>query len=166
MKKIIESLNNDGVIRMYSIVLEVLRSRKIIRTNNFVGEIGEYTAIEFYNESPLLPNLKAVEVGTKCVDAINDNNERYSIKTTTTKGTGVFNKLNDKGSDLPQQKLFEYVIIVTFNENLSLEAIYELDWDTFLSLKKWNASKRTWYLNITEKLKHRAKILYAIDKAV
>ncbi|MED1565331.1 hypothetical protein [Bacillus paramycoides] len=160
MKKIIEELSNDDVIRVYSIILKVLRDRKIIRTNNLVGEIGEYKAFEFYNKSPLLPNLKAVEVGTKYVDAINDNNERYSIKATTTGGTGVFNGLNDKGSDLPLEKLFEYVIIMAFNKNLSLEAIYELDWDTFLSLKKWHPSKRTWYLTITNDLKRKAKILY------
>lgn len=163
MRKEIEALDNDGVIGVYSIVLEILKKRGIIRTNNLVGEIGEYKVFDFYNNSPLLPNLQPVNVGMKRVDAINTDNERYSIKATTTKGTGVFNGLNDKDSELPQEKLFEYVIIVVFNKNLSLEAIYELDWESFLSFKKWNKSKRTWYLSVTNDLKRKAKTLYDIE---
>lgn len=166
MKKIVENLSTNDVIGMYSIVLEELKSRKVIRTNNLVGEIGEYKAFEFYNNSPSLPNLQAVNIGTKCVDAISMNNGRYSIKATTTKGTGVFNGLNDKDSELLQEQLFEYVIIVKLNKNMSLEAIYELDWKNFLSLKKWNESKRTWYLTITEELKSKAKTLYDIDSDI
>lgn len=160
VKRIIGNLNTDDVIRVISIVIEELKKRKIIRTNNFVGEIGEYKAMEFYNNSSSLPNLKAVDVGTKCVDAINMNNERYSIKATTTKGTGVFNGLNDKGSKLLEEQLFEYAIIVLLRKDFSTEAIYELDWESFLSLKSWNSDKRTWYLNITNELKRKAKVLY------
>lgn len=163
VKRIIENLSTDDVIRVISIVIEELKKRNIIRTNNLVGEIGEYKAIEFYNNYPSLPNLKAVDVGTKCVDAINMNNERYSIKATTTNGTGVFNGLNDKGSNLPEKQLFEYVIIVVLGKDFSTETIYELDWESFLSLKGWNSNKRTWSLNITKKLKEKAKILYEVE---
>ena len=158
LKRMIENLNTtNDVIGVISIVLEELKKRKIIRTNNFVGEIGEYKAIQFYNNFPPLPNLQAVDVGTKCVDAINMNKERYSIKATTTKGTGVFNGLNDKGSNLPEKQLFEYVIIVVLRKDFSTEAIYELDWESFLSLKGWNSDKRTWFLNITKKLKRKSQ---------
>ncbi|MBU8652402.1 MULTISPECIES: hypothetical protein [Bacillus] len=141
-----------------------MKNRKVIRTNNLVGEIGEYRAFELYNNSPSLPNLQAVNVGTKCVDAINMNNERYSIKATTNKGTGVFNGLNDVGSKLPQEKLFEYVIIVVLGQDISTtEAIYELDWESFLLLKKWHKGKRTWYLSITDELKRKAKIRMTLN---
>ncbi|MGG1264909.1 hypothetical protein [Brevibacillus laterosporus] len=96
---------------------------------------------------------------------INANNERYSIKATTTKGTTVFNGLDDDYSE-PQEQLFEYVVIVVFNKNLSLEAIYELDWKNFLSLKKRSKSKKTWYLTVTKKLKRKAKTLYDIDSDI
>ncbi|MFC8563879.1 hypothetical protein [Peribacillus frigoritolerans] len=160
MKRIVENLSTNDKIGMISIILEDLKKSGVIRTNNFVGEIGEYKAFDFYNSFPSLQNLQAVNVGTKCVDAINMHNERYSIKTTTTKTTGVFNGCNDKGSKLPQKQLFEYVIIVVLSKNFSLEAIYELDWENFLSLKIWHGGKRTWYLTITKELKRKAKILY------
>lgn len=167
----IEKSSTDDVLRVISIAREELKNRKVIRTNNLVGDIGEYKAIEFYNNLPSLPNLKAVDVGTKCVDAINMNNERYSIKATTinrksNNRTGVFNGLNDKGSNLPEKQLFEYVIIVLLKNDLSTEAIYELDWKAFLSLKKWSNSKRTWYLNVNEELKSKSKLLYDTESSI
>ncbi|WP_244933602.1 hypothetical protein [Neobacillus mesonae] len=165
LKNAIESLSDDKVIELYGCLLDVLRKRKIIRTNNLVGEIGERKALDYYNKCPSLPNLQTVSVGAKNVDAINNNNERYSIKATTTKGTSVFNGLNDKGSKLPQEQLFEYVVIVVLNKDLSLKAMYELNWGNFLSLKKWNNSKRTWYLTVTEELKSRAETLYEMVRA-
>ena len=62
--------------------------------------------------------------------------------------------------------MFEYVIIVLLRKDLSTEAIYELDWESFLSLKKWNSNKRTWYLSITKELKEKAKILYDAESDV
>ena len=41
-----------------------LKRRKVIRTNNVVGELGEYLAIEIYNSTPGLPNLSPARVGT------------------------------------------------------------------------------------------------------
>lgn len=148
------------IIEQYQDLLNELKSRRLIRTNNLVGEWGE---INFYNENAELPNLEIVRVGAKNVDAINKDFERYSIKTITTKITGVFNGPNDVDSEQPQKQKFEYVIIVMLNQDLSLKAIYELDWHNFLSLKKWNSSKKTWYLTITKELKSKAKILYDTD---
>nr|WP_253957999.1 hypothetical protein [Metabacillus halosaccharovorans] len=147
-------------MEMYGDLLDEMKNRNMIRTSNLVGDWGERLAIKYYNENPTLPNLQAVQIGAKSIDAINLKNERYSIKAITTKTTGVFNGLNDEGSKLPQERLFEYVIIVLLNKNLSLKAIYELDWYNFLLLKKWNRDKRTWYLSITNELKRKAKILY------
>lgn len=144
----------------YSKLMRMFKKRGATRTNNFVGDMGESIAIEHYNNSPQLSNLHMVEVGMKYIDAIDENNERYSIKATRTKMTGVFNGLNDPDSDMPQERLFEYVIVVLFDEDVSLKAIYEVDWEAFMSLKKWNSSKRTWYLSITNVLKRKAKIIY------
>ncbi|MED4447221.1 hypothetical protein CON34_22115 [Bacillus thuringiensis] len=167
MSRKYDGLSNDEVIEEYGkfqrAFTEELKKRGIIRTINLVGELGEYKAIDFYNKSPQLPNLKAVGVGTKMVDALDENGKRYSIKATRYAGTGVFNGLKDVDMDLLPEQVLDYVVIVKFTEYLSVEAIYELDWNTFVSLKKWNGGKRTWYLNITEELKRKAKILYNTD---
>ncbi|MEH7668043.1 hypothetical protein V7419_14995 [Bacillus sp. JJ689] len=78
----------------------------------------------------------------------------------------VFNGLKDVDMDLLQEQVLDYVVIVKFTEYLSVEAIYELDWNALVSLKKWNGGKRTWYLNITEELKRKAKILYNTDSDI
>ncbi|HFK1764567.1 hypothetical protein AT258_21075 [Bacillus wiedmannii] len=144
----------------YSKLMKMFKKRGATRTNNFVGDMGETVAIEHYCNSPHLPNLRMVEIGMKHIDAISDTNERYSIKATRTKMTGVFNGLNDPDSDMPQEQLFEYAIIVLFDEDVSLQAIYQLDWHSFLSLKRWNTSKRTWYLTVSNALKRKSKIIY------
>lgn len=163
MKEILRNMDDFKIIEMYRDVLVEMKSRNLIRSSNLIGDWGERLAINFYNESPQLPNIEAVRVGTKNVDAISRDFERYSIKTTTTKMTGVFNGLNDVNSEQPQKQKFEYVIIVMLNKDLSLKAIYELDWENFLTLKKWNKSKKTWYLSISNELKRKAKILYDIE---
>ncbi|MBL3847076.1 hypothetical protein IRV19_21045 [Bacillus cereus] len=144
----------------YSRLMKRFKTLGAIRTNNFVGDMGETIAIEHYNATPSLPNLRAVKVGEKNIDAISDTNERYSIKATRTTMTGVFHGLNDLDSDIPQEQLFEYVIVTVLNDDVTPQAIYELDWETFMSLKKWNSSKKTWYLIITNELKRKSKIIY------
>lgn len=36
------------IIQLYSMAIKELKRRKVIRTNNVVGELGEYLAIEIY----------------------------------------------------------------------------------------------------------------------
>jgi hypothetical protein len=155
-----QEMNYREICEMYGSILEELKRRKKIRTNNLVGDLGEQIAIEYFNTNPDLPNLYAAEIGTKNVDAINSINERYSIKSTTTNITGVFNGLNDITSTHPQEKLFDYVLIVVLNKSLSFTKICVLRWEDFLHLKKWNKSKKTWYLTITKQLEEKAKVYY------
>ncbi|MEJ9232221.1 hypothetical protein LAV79_22750 [Peribacillus butanolivorans] len=163
IKEAIVMLDSDEKIELYGFLRKSLKDDGAIKTYNVVGDFGERKTLDFYSKSPLLPNLQAVGVGTKYVDAINANNERYSIKATTNKRTSVFNGLNDPDSELPQEKKFEYVIIVMLNEDMSLKAMYELNWEGFLLLKKWNTSKRTWYLTVTKELERKAKVLYQTE---
>ncbi len=74
--------------------------------------------------------------------------------------TSVFNGLNDPNSNMPQTQVFEYVVIVLFEKDMILKAIYELNWEAFMSLKKWNTSKRAYYLIVSNVLKRKAKIIY------
>ncbi|OQR58315.1 hypothetical protein [Bacillus sp. CDB3] len=144
----------------YSKLMKMFKKRGAIRTNNFVGDMGETIAIEHYNATLSLPNLHAVKIGEKNIDAISDTNERYSIKATRTQMTGVFHGLNDPDSDMPQEQLFEYAIITVLNDDVTPKAIYQLNWEAFMSLKKYNTSKRTWYLIISNELKRKSQIIY------
>lgn len=155
-----ENMSIAEGLEHYSRLMKRFRTLGVTRTNNFVGDLGETIAIEHYNATPHLPNLHAVKVGEKNIDCINDANERYSIKSSRTGMTGVFHGLNDPDSNMPQKQLFEYVIVVALNDDVTPQAIYELDWEAFMSLKKWNSSKRTWYLTISNELKRKARIIY------
>ncbi|MGE6309399.1 DUF6998 domain-containing protein [Bacillus cereus] len=144
----------------YSRLMKAFKDNGDTRTKNFVGDMGETIAINHYNNSSSLPNLHAVKVGEKNIDAISDTNERYSIKATRSKMTGVFNGLNDPDSDIPQEQLFEYVIVTVLNDDVTPQAIYQLNWEAFMSLKRWNSSKRTWYLTVSNELKRKSQIIY------
>ena len=71
--------STEAIIRLYSMAIKELRKREIIRTNNVVGELGEYLAIEYYNKTSKLPNLAPAPVGTENIDAISRKGDRYSI---------------------------------------------------------------------------------------
>ena len=54
MKEIkLNKLSNEELISIYAKWIEELKHRKIIRTNNIVGEIGEYLAIDYYNKQAM-----------------------------------------------------------------------------------------------------------------
>lgn len=151
----------DG-LKEYSKLMKMFKNRGATRTNNFVGDMGETVTVEHYSNADELPDLRLVEIGAKNIDAISDTNERYSIKATRTNMTSVFNGLNDPDSNTPQPQLFEYVVIVLFEKDMILKAIYELNWEAFMSLKKWNTSKRAYYLNVSNALKRKSKIIYEL----
>ncbi|WP_045522765.1 hypothetical protein [Neobacillus niacini] len=148
------------LVQVHGHWLNELKARDMIRTRNVIGELGEYFALKHYNETLSLSDLQIMDIGTQGIDAIDLKGNRYSIKTVTSATTGVFNGLNDPDSKLPQEQKFEYVIIVILDNDFTLQAIYELNWKAFLNHKKWNKSKRTWHLTISESLKRDAKLLY------
>lgn len=51
-------INNNDLVELYSSCIKELKSRKIIRTKNVLGELGEYIAIDFYNKSSGFLNFK------------------------------------------------------------------------------------------------------------
>ena len=144
----LRELNDYELISVYGIWLEELKSRGMIRTNNVIGELGEYLAIKYYKENPNLPNLQAAPIGTQNIDAISNKGDRYSIKSTTSKVTGVFYGLNEPDSGIPEIQKFEYVIVVVFNKDWTLNSIYELTWENFLKHKRWHSRMRAWNLSV------------------
>lgn len=102
-----------------------------------------------------LPNLLLTDKSTRNIDAVSNKGERYSIKTTTTKTTGTFWKI-DKNSE----KVFEYLIIVQMNEAYEVEKILELDWDSFIRHISFNSRMNAYLITITKSLLCDSKIIY------
>ena len=55
---VIEKLSTEEIIQLYPKILKELKKRGVIRTKNFIGDIGEFLAIEGYNKNPNVPNLE------------------------------------------------------------------------------------------------------------
>lgn len=153
-------LATDDLIYTYSAIIKELKEREIIRTNNVIGELGEYLAIKHYNDTPNLPNLSPAPVGTENIDAISRKGDRYSIKSTSKNVTGVFYGLQPKGSELEDVQKFEYIIICKFDEDYKLETILEMDWNTFIRNKKWHSRMNAWNLSITQKLRNECTVRF------
>lgn len=158
MKKIILSeLSDFELIDLYPSILQELKVRGIIRTNNLVGELGEYLAASAYQKNPKLPNLQLNLKSTKNIDATSQKGERYAIKATSGTATGVFASLpiDDDG-----KTYFEYLIVVCFNKDLTLNAIYELSWEQFIEYRKMKPPENKWNLRLTKLVRQAAmKIL-------
>lgn len=108
-----------------------------------------------------LPNLQAAPAGTQNIDAISRKGERYSIKSSSGKLTGVFYGLNDIESQEVELQKFEYVIVVLFKDNFKLDKILEISWNLFLRHKRWHKTMRAWNLSINKKLIEDSNIVFA-----
>lgn len=162
MKKVnIEELNSEELWLGYADIQQELKKRNLVRTNNIVGERGEFLAIETYSSISGLPNLQAAPEGTQNVDALSRKGERYSIKTISEPGstTGVFYGIGEKDDNVIPEKKFEYVIIVQIFKDYRPKRILELSWDQFLRFKRWHSTMRAWNLSVTKSLLTEAKII-------
>ena len=153
------------IIQLYSMAIKELKRRKVIRTNNVVGELGEYLAIEIYNSTACMPNLLPAPVGTENIDAISRKGDRYSIKSTSNNTTGVFYGLEEPESDKVDRQKFEYVIICKFDDNYELQTVLEMNWNTFLKNKRWHSRMHAWNLSLTKKLYEQCKVVYKNNKS-
>jgi|TARA_B100001057_G_scaffold360431_1_gene362791 hypothetical protein len=153
----IKLLKDDEVISLYPKILKELKNRNIIRTNNLVGDLGEYWCIKKYNEIAGLPKLQDAPKSTKNIDAISVNGERYAIKSTSGSGTGVFASVPTDNDIKP---LFEYLVLVLFDKDYVLNEIYELSWEQFLKFRRMKPPENKWNITITQNLKSEAKKIF------
>lgn len=156
----IEGYNITELISLYSKTIKELKRRGVLRTKNVIGELGEYLVLEHYDRDPNLPNLTVVPVGTKNINAISQNGERYSIKSTSSNVTGVFYGLEPQGSSIVDKPLFEYVIVCKLDDDCELEGIYQLSWDSFQRHKKWHSRMSAWNITVTKAMKEDSVIIY------
>ena len=79
-----------------------------------VGDVGEQLAIEHFNSTPGYPTLLAAPTGTKNVDALSRDGERYSIKTLLrAKKTGTVYP----DPEQRDRQLFEWMLVVRLNSD-------------------------------------------------
>lgn len=158
----LDELTPIELIELYGLIMKELKDRKVIRTNNFVGEIGEYLAIEYYSKTPGLPKLQAAPPSTKNIDAISIAGDRYSIKCTTGSTTGVFYGIPNPVdiSDEQVKQVFEYLIIVKLDKNLTLQKIVEIDWITFLRHRKWHSRMNACNIFLSRSLESSSRMIY------
>lgn len=158
----LNQLTDSDLIAFYGKFIAELKKRTIIRTKNIVGDLGERFAIDYYTKTEQLPNLFDAPPSSKNVDALGENKKLYAIKSTSGTSTGAFYGLPDKESTDNPTQLFDYLLIVVFNDFYGIEAIYELTWQQFLEHKKWHSRMKTWYVPVNNIVRTAAKITYKL----
>ena len=108
-----------------------------------VGAVGEQLAIEHFRKTPGLPKLQLAPRGTKNVDALSRNGDRFSIKTVCegSKTGTIYPEPDDR-----DKQLFEHVLIVKLGEDWSLESIHQLSWADFVKVRSWDKRMNAWYV--------------------
>ncbi len=154
------------LVGLYSQTIKELKKRGILRTKNVIGELGEYFVIECYERDPDLPNLTIVPIGTKNINAISQNGDRYSIKSTSSHVTGAFYGLQPQGSSVEYKQLFEYVIVCKLDDDCGLEGIYQLSWEGFQKHKKWHSRMNAWNIAVTKAMKEDAITIFEKEKLI
>jgi len=154
----IENLTDEDLIWLRAGLRREMRRRGIADS---VGAIGEHLAIDHLRCTRGLPKLQQAPRGTKNVDALSRNGDRYSIKTICEgKKTGtVYPDADDKN-----RQLFEYMLIVILDENWELNAIYRLSWATFTGIRSWDKRMNAWYVTIAKRVFEAATVLFASDE--
>ena len=155
-----QNINDEKLIAMYGNVVQELRNRRIIRTKNVVGDLGERFVIDYYTNTASLENLKDAPPSTKSIDAMGENGNRYAIKSITGNLTGVFYGLPHKDSSDEPDQLFDYLLIVIFSDSYQVEAIYELTWKQFLKHKKWHSRMEAWNVSVNKSVKSESNTVY------
>jgi hypothetical protein len=109
-----------------------------------VGSLGEKLAIDYFNSTRGHPTLIAAPAGTKNVDALSRDGERYSIKTLLkARKTGTVYP----DPDNPDRQLFEWLLVVHLRPDHGLKSIHRFSWEQFVSLRKWDKRMRAWYIS-------------------
>lgn len=150
----IKSMSDEDIIR-YRAALEVDMRRRGLDFS--VGQIGESLVIEHFNRTPGLPNLLRAPAGTKNVDALSRNGDRYSIKTIchAKKTSTIYPDPNDKN-----KQLFEFLLIAQLNDDLALKSIHQFSWHEFTEVRSWDSRMSAWYIGCsTKNLKQEKSIL-------
>lgn len=151
---IVSELADDDILRLRASLDVEMRKRGIAFS---VGEMGEQLAVEYFKATSGLPNLQHAPTGTKNVDALSRNGDRYSIKTICKgKKTGTIYP----DSENKDKQLFEYLLIVRLSDSWTLKSIHQLTWNTFLKVRSWDKRMNAWYVAISGRALADASVIF------
>ncbi len=148
-------LTDDTLLRLRALLEVEMRRRGLAFS---VGDIGERLVLEHFNKTSGLPVLLLAPRGTKNVDALSRNGERYSIKTIwKAKKTGT---VYPDSKDANKQ-LFEFLLVCRLSDDFSLRSIHQFTWDEFLKLRSWDRRMSAWYVACSERNLRREHAIYS-----
>jgi len=114
----LKNMNEDRLLKLYAELMEELRNRELIRSsNNPVADYAEKVAVESLG----LTRAGKEERG---YDALDKQKRRYQIKGrritrhNKSRQLGVIRNL--------EERLFDYLLAVIFNEDFSVEEIWQI----------------------------------------
>ena len=141
----VNTLSDVELLRLRATLEIEMRKRGIAFS---VGQIGESKVIDHFNSTPGLPNLLPAPVGTKNVDALSRNGDRYSIKTIwhAKKTSTIYPDPKDK-----KKQLFEFLLIAQLNDDLTLKSIHQFSWHDFTKVRSWDSRMSAWYVGCSNK---------------
>jgi hypothetical protein len=150
----LQLVSDNELISLRARVETEMRRRNISFS---VGDIGEQSAIDYFNATPGLPNLMRAPRGTKNVDALSRDGDRYSIKTIwKAKKTGtIYPDPSNKN-----KQLFEIVLIVKLDDGWTLQSIFQISWKDFVRLRAWDKRMNAWYLPCSQRVLHESFCVY------
>lgn len=126
-----------------------------------VGAVGEQLAIEHFRKTPGLVNLQIAPPGTKNVDALSRNGDRFSIKTIC-EGSKTGTIYPDP--DSPDKQLFEHLLIVWLSEDWALKSIHQFSWQKFLEVRSWDKRMNAWYIAISRRSLDVAQLIFQVSE--
>jgi len=150
----LQSMSDAELVLLRAHLDTEMRRRKIALS---VGGVGERLAIAHFKSTSGLPNLQPAPPGTKNVDALSRNGDRFSIKTVcNARKTGT---IYPDPLDTEKQ-LFEYLLIVRLSEDWSLRSIHQLTWSTFRDVRSWDKRMSAWYVAISGRALAAATVIF------
>ena len=158
---VIQELTRRGVIR---------KTKRGEPNRNYTGNIGEYFAIEFYNNLNLnlykctreLPKLKREEdENSQDIDAKSESGDGYSIKTVSSP-SGTTGSFWDPEAIESNIQKFKYLIIPILDKSFQVDKILELTWDEFIENKKYNKRMQNYNISLTKTIVKKFVIISKI----
>src|ERR1700686_3569247 len=122
-----------------------------------IGGIGEALAIDLFNATRGLPMLLKAPAGTKNVDCLFRDGDRYSVKTIwKAKKTGtVYPNPDDQ-----DKQLFEFLLMVRLDSALNLASISRFSWKHFVKVRRWDKRMSAWYLGCSIPTMSVAEVIF------
>jgi len=149
----LDTLSDIELVRLYPALLRELKRRGVIRTRNLVGELGKFIVRQTFNSNSDLNRLSDAPTSQKNYSFSDASGDRYNLKTTSGKNTGVFHSVPIVADAAPS---FEKLIILMFSNDYKAEIIYMISWDDFIWLRQIKKPEGKWYVQINEELISRA----------